>query len=324
MSDIVINSENFKRFSKRLQKTLKENDCNKTLMESQEILAKVLGSSNTFELMKNLTPEESIVLKKVDNIEYEKQAQLFISELNNLLMADNSGNSSVKECYFEVKEGYLILVLSAVRNLVKHKYCFYFGEDTNDYKIYAELIYSGFVNSDANKIQDFKLSHMPKDSKKSLLLGNEIIKILEKASLLEEYDQFEYFGNKIIKHNNFYIIRMQAGINEFEVKGKYFEKKYSLVSNMFFTQEPPVYFDDSKRFLNITDYYKAEALSKWDDQEISIQQLEKDFKDEYTPFADKKKLIEYYTEMFSDNGKKICKQYWECDKHGVLINHQVN
>lgn len=323
MSDIVINSENFKRFSKRLQKTLKENDCKKSLMESQEILAKVLGSSNTFELMKNLTPEESVVLKTVDNIEYEKKAQLFLSELNNLLMGDETGNSSIKECYFEVNEGYLILILSAVRNLVKHKYCFYFGEDTNDYKIYAELIYSGFGNSDANKIQDFKLRHMPKDSKKSLLLGNEIIKILEKTSLLEEYDQFQYFGMKIIKHNNFYIIRMQPGINEFEVKGKYFEKRYSLVSNMFFIQNPKVFFDDSKRFLDITDYYKDEELSTWTDQEISIQQLERDFKNDYSPFANKNKLIEYYTEMFSNNGKKICKQYWEYDKHGVLINHQV-
>lgn len=320
MSDIVINSENFKRFSKRLQKSLRENDCNKTLMESQEILAKVLGSSNTFELMKNLAPEEKLIVNVIDNIEYVKKAQLFLSELSNLLVPDSSGNSTIKACFFEVIHENSIVMTIVSEKIVKDKYCFYFGEETNDYKIYEELIYAGFGRCDSDKIQEFKLKNIPSNAKESILLAYEVLKILQEASNLNETKKFDFIKYQPSIYNNFFILKMKPGVNEIKVKGIYFEKKYSLVSNKFFRKDKEVFFDDSKRFLDISDYDNLKDLAAWEDKDISIKQLDKDF----SSYESTKILIEYYTEMFSYNGRKICKQYWKYDKHGVLINHQVN
>lgn len=61
MSNININSENFKKFAKRLQKN---SNSNLSLMEAQELLAKTFGASNLHNLFKMLDNEEEYLIQK--------------------------------------------------------------------------------------------------------------------------------------------------------------------------------------------------------------------------------------------------------------------
>ncbi len=68
MSDIIVNSENFKRFSKRLQKAMTEAQLKVNLSQTQQFLSKAFGCTNVHELeqqfAKNSQPAKTLVETK--------------------------------------------------------------------------------------------------------------------------------------------------------------------------------------------------------------------------------------------------------------------
>jgi len=122
MSNIEITVDNIKKFSKRLQKNAKEKGLELSLSESQELLAKTLGSNNFNTLLKTieikngtesekkLTFEEARdkIISTISDIEndqghtYNKVYTAFYECLNYLLQFEGS---KIESCYFEKKEG---------------------------------------------------------------------------------------------------------------------------------------------------------------------------------------------------------------------------
>lgn len=89
MTTISINLENFKRFSKRLQKEQSKLGFEQTLSQSQEMLARTLGFSNYFEFQNKIKDDSS---KTSENIYKE-----YLLRLKNILDREDS---SISKCFF--------------------------------------------------------------------------------------------------------------------------------------------------------------------------------------------------------------------------------
>jgi hypothetical protein len=83
MSNININSENFKKFAKRLQKN---SNANMSLMEAQELLARTFGASNLHNLLQMLDNQEKALIEKELKINV---GNIYIPSLHSNV---NSGN----------------------------------------------------------------------------------------------------------------------------------------------------------------------------------------------------------------------------------------
>jgi len=89
MSTININSENFKKFAKRLQKN---SNTNMSLMESQELLAKTFGASNLHNLFKMLDHEEESLIQKDLKINV---GNIYISPLHSKVNFDDKNSTLI-------------------------------------------------------------------------------------------------------------------------------------------------------------------------------------------------------------------------------------
>lgn len=89
MTTISINLDNFKRFSKRLQKEQSKLGFEQTLSQSQEMLARTLGFSNFFEFQNKINED---VAKPSNNI-YEE----YLTRLKSILDREDS---SIRKCFF--------------------------------------------------------------------------------------------------------------------------------------------------------------------------------------------------------------------------------
>lgn len=97
MTTISINLENFKRFSKRLQKEQNKLGFEQSLTESQEMLAKTLGFSNYFEFHKKFN-EQKPEKDTESSVNLYKEYLLKLKEI-----LDRDG-SEISKCFFQYDE----------------------------------------------------------------------------------------------------------------------------------------------------------------------------------------------------------------------------
>jgi hypothetical protein len=154
MSNIEITADNIKKFAKRLQKNTKEKGFELSLSESQELLARTLGSNNYNALIKTIQSSSLPLSSKTEeNKKEEHQFKYFLNELKTIL---NHPESGIAICYLENSDNYdYSLVLGSVFG---DYFYFKFGMDMNkqyEQDLYTNIVNVGFKTEDATMI--FKL-----------------------------------------------------------------------------------------------------------------------------------------------------------------------
>lgn len=234
MSDIVINAENFKRFSKRLQKSTKTRGLEISLSEAQNLLAETFGVADYLEMSSKLKmpdpakshmplirpetpwPEES-VLSIVEH---------FISKLKTIL---SKKDSSIMKCYIDEDFGNIIL------NFVSYNgdgWGLYFGSSSTIQKVH--LTSCSISESDAEDIINLVKEYVPDNKYEGLLFGSKLMEYdrnIANQQTIFKY-QLEPDGRDIILDDIYYSLRYAIVTLDY-LTNRIFEKKNSGVKNGF-------------------------------------------------------------------------------------------
>lgn len=153
MPNIEINANNIKKFAKRLQKNVVDHNIELTLSQSQELLAKTLGSTNFNELIKKFEPinsdsNVSLEVNAPEKNQYVFDRYLFlITSFKELLEKENS---SISMCTIEHIDDFEYGIY--LKSYFNHSYTINF-HSINFNKIESDIIGSGFSKEDASEIK---------------------------------------------------------------------------------------------------------------------------------------------------------------------------
>lgn len=193
MSNIILNVENFKRSSKRLQKALKDNGFDINLSKSQDIMAKAFGVKNSFEMLNLLEIE-----RKETVISFEDD---FIKQLNNIISLSNT----IKKSYIYTDYGNFIIDIVSHNN---EAFGIYFGATSKP--TINDFIVIGIDKETAIQLVNLVLN-IPDDKYEGLLFGSNIFK-------------------KYCKKSNVYYFKNELFDNEKEINGHIYSKRYTIFS----------------------------------------------------------------------------------------------
>jgi len=191
MSNIIINAENLKRFAKRLQKQSTELGLDLSLSQSQELLAKVLGANNFFEIHQLLTVPDK-------NVE-----DLFLDELNSIL---NQKPSSIRKSFMEIDYGNFVINFMGNQ---EESYGVYFGAT-------HEHVEKGLRGVGISKQESFQIvqlfeKYVSHEKYEGLLLGSKIYKKIKK-----DQKNVVYFKNILSAH-------------EICIDNVYYKERYTII-----------------------------------------------------------------------------------------------
>ena len=153
MPNIEINANNIKKFAKRLQKNVVDHNIELTLSQSQELLAKTLGSTNFNELIKKFEPinsdsNVSLEVNTPEKNQYVFDRYLFlITSFKELLKKENS---SISMCTIEHIDDFEYGIY--LKSYFNHSYTIDFHSISFN-KIESDIIGSGFSKEDASEIK---------------------------------------------------------------------------------------------------------------------------------------------------------------------------
>lgn len=269
MSNIEITADNIKKFAKRLQKNTKEKGFNLSLSESQELLAKTLGSNNYNALIKSIESSLNLlkkqdeknhinnVVEKTENRNQTSSSSEVIDFSNLLKEIVNLPDNKISMCYFQkehistAKNKYTLYFSSIYGDTFK----FEFGRSGFSDVLYEHIVLAGLSNYDADNI--IKLICSPKKD----ILNNRFDSITFAKEL------FEFLGDKKETH----VIKIDCSINDSYTKidGEYYSISKAKVSKRCFEsiQFTSWYSNDKNYFdisgINIeinTDYHSKENI----------------------------------------------------------------
>lgn len=191
MSDIIINVENFKRNSKRLQKALNAQGIEASLTQAQDFMAKSLGVKNTFEMLS--------LLEKSDEIQNVNNHQLtFIQKLESII----NSSPTIQKVFLYTDYGNFILDICSKS---EESYGIYFGATNNP------------------SIKDFTAIGLDIDTAKSLIELSELIPSDKYEGLL--------FGSNLFKKycsdNNVFYFKNVLFDDEILIDNKLYHKRYT-------------------------------------------------------------------------------------------------
>lgn len=199
MSEISINTENYKRISKRLQKVLQANGLELNLSKAQEIMAQSFGIKNKYEMLNllNSSIEQS-----------ESKEDLFIQSLNTILKDSNS----IKKCFLYTDYGNFILDIVSSS---EESYGIYFGATSKP--IIKDFLIMGIDEKTASSLVAI-CSFIPEDKYEGLLFGSKLFnKYCSKKNT-------HYFKNELLE-------------TEFILNSSIYKKRYTLYNKTNFEEE---------------------------------------------------------------------------------------
>ncbi len=196
MSDIIINIENFKRSSKRLQKALKLNGLDIGLTQSQDILSKAFGVKNTFEML-NLLNDSNIEHVINEKLDFEDN---FINKFMNIIKS----SKTIKKSYLYTDYGNFIIDIVSNN---KESYGIYFGATSKPrFKDFTDI----GIDVDTSNSLIKLISEIPEDKYEGLLLGSKLFK-------------------KYCKDKNVYYFKNDLFDEERTIKESVYTKRYTII-----------------------------------------------------------------------------------------------
>lgn len=218
MSDIIITDENFKKFSKRLQKQIQKTNPDFNLMEAQEVLSKTLGFSNLFEFQQIFQNKKETTNKIV----------IFCKKLKEIL---SNKESSIKECVLKldntVSEGSFNKFVISFKTFNKEKYAYSFNH--NAYR-YCQNSETATLILDARTHKSFNLGCFSDNEKDEL---NALFNTFFKGNIKENLA----FGNALRfylfeENNSAYVFKFVIDNKEKESEylGHYYSREYMVLS----------------------------------------------------------------------------------------------
>jgi hypothetical protein len=218
MSDIIITSENFKKFSKRLQKQIQKTNPDFNLMEAQEVLSKTLGFSNLFEFQQIFQNKKETTNKIV----------VFCKKLKEIL---SNKESSIKECVLKldntVSEGSFNKFVISFKTFNKEKYVYSFNHNAYKYRQNNE---TDPLILDARNHKPFHLDCFSSNEKEEL---NTLFNIFLNGNIKENLA----FGNALRfylfeDNNSAYVFKFVIDDieRESEYLGHYYSREYMVLS----------------------------------------------------------------------------------------------
>jgi hypothetical protein len=198
MSNIIINSENFKRFSKRLQKKSEQYGVKLSLSEAQELLSQTFGATNFFE-MQTMFEKASI----------SKEAS-FIAKYREII----NNEPAIKKSYIYVDYGNMIIDIVGHMDELSHS--IYFGSEITD--TVTDFRRIGIPLETCEKLVTLFNEYNPVEKYAGLLFGSNVRKIM----IDEQGDkEAHYFKNILLEH-------------EKKIDGQIYSKRYMVVSDKYF------------------------------------------------------------------------------------------
>lgn len=215
MSKILINTENYKKNSKRLQKALQEYGFEVNLSDAQNILAKSFGVKNTFDMLNFLN--DTNTNENCNHINEED----FIFTLITIL----KDSKSIKKCLLYTDYGNFIIDIVSNN---EESYGIYFG--ATDHPKIKDLINIGISEETSLKLISL-FSKIPEDKYEGLLFGSKIFK--------------KYCNDKKIHY-------FKNDLFEFEtiLNSKVYKKRYTLFNKNIFDSQI-IGFDNSMNLMEI-------------------------------------------------------------------------
>lgn len=219
MSNIEITADNIKKFAKRLQKNTKEKGFDLSLSESQELLARTLGSNNYNALIKNIETSKNSVSKKSEIENPNNLYSIFINQIKEIVNhPDNGINLCFLECNNAEKHDYSLVFESSFGDHYSFNFCkdekflslftptnnFYSDNETQTLRddFHYHIMKFGISFKDALKISDLLIS----PSYNSLHNRFESIKFTKNL--------FDFIGS----HKKRHMIKFEKSIHkEFEI-----------------------------------------------------------------------------------------------------------
>lgn len=199
MSEISINTENYKRTAKRLQKVLKENGLEINLSKAQEIMAQSFGVKNTYEMLNLLNSSTT---------KSEQKEDLFVQSLNTILKNSNS----IKKCFLYTDYGNFILDIVSFN---EESYGIYFGATSKP--LMKDFLIMGIDEKTATSLVEL-CSFIPEDKYEGLLFGSKLFnKYCSKKKT-------HYFKNELLE-------------NEFILNSSIYKKRYTVYNKNNFEDE---------------------------------------------------------------------------------------
>ena len=312
MSNISINSKNFNRYTKRLQKNAEKYGLKMTLSQSQELFSETLGAANYFEM-------QSIL---------EKEAKLTVSSLDESLLVDVSMSPSTRQQHvwadgtimYRTENGKLIPYkhLEADQNYREISFIQEYKEIINNEPSIAKsciYVYFGniiidiigwnedqchsiyFGSEQLDNLNDFRKIGVPLETSEKLvnlfnkfnpsekyaglLFGSNVRKLMQEEAGSEDT---VYFKNKLFTY-------------EKKINGSVYSKRYMVVTDQAFKSIVQKMHPSGEYCIMRSERYPCFSE---DDKDLVLDQIKKN----------DSIAIEYYSETVVDLPKCLLSRFW--------------
>lgn len=310
MSDISINSKNFNRYTKRLQKNAEKYGLKMTLSQAQELFSETLGAANYFEMQSILEKEapvnsmddpllvDGVMLPLTRQPHVWKDGTVLYRTQDGQLIPYNPHETSQisREAEFIQKYKEIINNETAIA-----KSCIYvdFGNMIIDIIGWNEgQCYSIYFGSEhIDNLQDFKQlgipletseklvrlfnEYNPEEKYAGLLFGSKVRKLMQEESGSEDT---VYFKNKLFTYEKM-------------INGSVYSKRYMVVTDQGFKSIVKKLHPSGEYCIMRSERYPGFCDA---DKEIALNQIKKN----------DSIVIEYYSETNVDLPKCLLARFW--------------
>lgn len=236
MSNISINSENFSRYAKRLQKNSEKYGIKLSLSEAQELFSVTLGAANLFE-MQTILAQPSI-----------SREEEFISKYKEII--DNE--PAIYKSSIYVDYGNMIIDITGHNS--EEVYSIYFGSEIIDKLDDFKTI--GIPIETSEKLVKLFNKYNPVEKYAGLLFGSNVRNLMMETSKNKD---LVYFKNKLFSHQK-------------KIDGKIYTKRYMVVTDKGFKSIVQKIHPSGNYCIMRSDSYPG---FDEDDKDIALDQIKK-------------------------------------------------
>jgi hypothetical protein len=312
MSNISINSKNFNRYTKRLQKNAEKYGLKMTLAQAQELFSETLGAANYFEMQTILEKESTLPVSSLNDPLLVADKMLPLTrpshewEDGTVLYRTLDGNLIPYTPLETVQKSREAVFIQKYKEIINNetaiaKSCIYvdFGNMIIDIIGWNEgQCYSIYFGSEhIENLDDFKQLGIPLETSQKLVkLFNEYNPVEKYAGLL--------FGSNVRKlmqeesggHDNVYF-KNKLFTYEKMINGSVYSKRYMVVTDQGFKSIVKKLHPSGEYCIMRSERYPGFCEA---DKEIALEQIKKN----------DSIVIEYYSETGVDLPKCLLTRFW--------------